>query len=117
MPMLRRVLLVAIVIALIVVVRLFPDHNESRIDIDLLLTNIEGVSLWFALVATFLGGALIAFAISSLLLIKARLVGRRYRKAVADLEAEVHHLRNLPLASGDLQGDLDAVIDVPAKGG
>lgn len=117
MLIVRRVLLAAIVIALIVAVRVFPDQNDGRIDIDLLLTHIEGVSLWLALVATFAGGALVAFAVSSLLLIKARLVGRRYRKAIRDLETEVHHLRNLPLAVGDLQDDLDGFSDAPTKGG
>ena len=41
----------------------------------------------------------------------------RYRKAIRDLEAEVHHLRNLPLAVGDLQDDLDVFSDAPTKGG
>ncbi|MDP6980325.1 MAG: lipopolysaccharide assembly protein LapA domain-containing protein [Myxococcota bacterium] len=112
MLMLRRVVLAAIVIALIVVVRLFPDQNDSRVDIDLLLTTIEGASLWLVLVVTFVGGALLAGLLSSLLLIKAGLLRRRYRKAIADLEAEVHHLRNLPLATGDtvdLGSDVGAV--------
>ncbi len=114
MLMLRRIVLAAIVIALVVVVRLFPDQNDTRVDIDLLLTSIEGVSLWFALVATFVGGALLAGLLSSLLLIKAGLLGRRYRKAIADLEAEVHHLRNLPLASGDTS-DLEMDVELGAE--
>ncbi len=120
MLILRRVVLAAIVIVLIVVVRLFPDQNDSRVDIDLLLLSIEGVSLWFALVATFVGGVLLAGLFSSLLLIKARLLRRRYRKAIADLEAEVHHLRNLPLATSDtvdLGSDLgnEVGVVVPAS--
>lgn len=101
MLIVRRVLLAAFVIALLVIVRLFPDQNDNRIDIDLLFTSIEGVSLWLALIATFLGGVLLTALFSGLLLIKSKLLGRRYRKAIADLEAEVHHLRNLPLAGGD----------------
>ncbi len=113
MLMLRRVTLAAFVIVLLVVVRLFPDQNDTRVDIDLLLTSIEGVSLWFALVATFVGGALVTGLIASLLLIRAGLLGRRYRKAISDLEAEVHHLRNLPLATGDTS-DLE-IEDTPVS--
>ena len=103
--MLRRILLAAIFIALIVVVRLFPDRNENLVDIDLLFTKVAGVELWLALGASFVGGSLLALLVSALFLIKSGLVGRRYRKAISDLEAEVHHLRNLPLASGDLIED------------
>lgn len=110
MLIVRRVMLAAIVILLIVVVRLFPDQNDARVNIDLLLLSIEGVSLWFALVATFIGGALLTGLFASLLLIRAGLLRRRYRKAIADLEAEVHHLRNLPLATGD-SSDLEVEAD------
>lgn len=99
--MLRRTFFAAIVIVLIVVVRIFPDQNQALVDIDLLLTRIEGVRLWLALAATFAAGGLLVALGSCLLLIRSNLVERRYRKAVADLEAEVHHLRNLPLAIGD----------------
>ena len=109
--MLRRVLLAAFVILLVVVVRLFPDQNDTRVDIDLLITSIEGVSLWFALMASFVIGTLVVGLLAVLLSVRSGLIGRRYRKAIADLEAEVHHLRNLPLASGDssdLEGEGDS---------
>ena len=98
---LRRVVLAVIVMGLIVVVRLFPDRNEGLVDIDLLLTSISGVKLWFALGSSFVLGALLTMLVASLFMVRSALVGRRYRKAISDLEAEVHHLRNLPLATGD----------------
>lgn len=108
---LRRVFFAVVVIVLIVVVRLFPDQNQDVVDIDLLLTSVQGVRLWSALVVTFAAGAALALFVSSLLLLKAGLVGRRYRKAIADLEAEIHHLRNLPLATGgELQDEFDSVV-------
>ena len=107
--MLRRVSLAAVFIALIVVVRLFPDRNENLVDVDLLFTTVVGIELWFALGASLVAGSLLALLVSALFLIKSGLVGRRYRKAIADLEAEVHHLRNLPLASGDLIEDAPSV--------
>jgi len=103
-------LFAAVIIALIVVVRLFPDQNQAVVDIDLLLTSVEGVPLWSALAATFAAGAALALSVASVLLIKAGLIGRRYRRAIADLEAEIHHLRNLPLATGDLHEKFDAVV-------
>lgn len=115
--MLRRVFFAAVVIVLIVVVRLFPDQNQALVDIDLLLTKIEGVRLWLALAATFVLGGVLAGLFSCLLLIRSSLVGRRYRSAIADLEAEVHHLRNLPLAgTGTLiGGDDPTAYDDEAK--
>lgn len=117
---LRRVLLAAIVIALIVVVRLFPDRNETPVDIDLLVLSIPAVELWFALGATFLGGAALTALVASLFMVRSALVGRRYRKAISDLEAEVHHLRNLPLASGDPfaddAGNAKTLADVASTG-
>ena len=116
--LLRRVLLAAVVIALVVVVRLFPDQNQGLVDIDLLLTKIDGVRLWLALATTFSAGIVVAFFVASLLLIRSSLVGRRYRKAIADLEAEVHHLRNLPLATGDptAGGEIETAFEIETKG-
>lgn len=116
--MLRRACFAAVVIVLIVVVRLFPDQNQTLVDIDLLLTQIEGVRLWLALAATFVLGGLLAGLFSCLLLIRSSLVGRRYRSAIADLEAEVHHLRNLPLASAGhlIAGDDPIAFDDEARG-
>ncbi len=108
MPWLRRILAAVVVVALIVVVRFFPDHNTARVDIDLLVTQFSAVPLWFALATTFVTGLSAALLVCGLLLLKARLLGRRYRRAIADLESEVHHLRNLPLATRDFaetQGD------------
>lgn len=109
--MLRRILIAAVIITLLVVVRLFPDSNQTLVNIDLLATQIEAVELWLVLMASFFGGAMLTFLFASLLLIRSGLVGRRYRQAIADLEAEVHHLRNLPLASGDL-GELKDSPDI-----
>lgn len=113
--MLRRILIAAIIIMLLVVVRLFPDSNQTLVNIDLLAIQIEAIELWLVLMASFFGGATLTFLFASLLLIRAGLVGRRYRKAIADLEAEVHHLRNLPLASGDLSELQDSPDIAPAK--
>ena len=102
MRILRRTIAAALLVALVVVVRLFPDQNRVPVDIDLLVISIPGIELWLVLLVSFAAGIGCALLISSLLWLKSGFLGRRYRKAISELEAEVHHLRNLPLASGDL---------------
>jgi uncharacterized membrane protein YciS (DUF1049 family) len=102
MRMLRRILVAAIFVALIIAVRLFPDRNPAVIDIDLIVTQVGGVELWLALLTTFGAGVGCAMVVFGILRLRSGLLGRRYRKAIVGLEAEVHHLRNLPLAGGNL---------------
>ena len=110
MRMLRRTTVVALFVALIIAVRLFPDQNRAAVDIDLIVSQVSAVELWLALLATFAAGAGCALAVFSVFWLRSGLLGRRYRKAIAELEAEVHHLRNLPLAGGNL-GDPDSALD------
>ncbi len=114
MRMLRRIIAAALVVTLIYVVRLFPDQNRVPVDIDLLVTSVTAVELWQVLLVSFAAGVGCAALVSCLLWLKSGFLGRRYRKAISELEAEVHHLRNLPLASGDL-GDPDRDFE-PAVG-
>jgi hypothetical protein len=111
MRMLRWTTAAALLAALIIVVRLFPDHNRTPVDIDLLLTSIPAVELWLALLTTFATGVGCALVVSILFWIRSGMLGRRYRKTISELEAEVHHLRNLPLADaslGESDGDFES---------
>ncbi len=102
MYMLRRVIAAVFLVALVVVVRLFPDHNRAPIDVDLLVGAVSGVELWLLLLGTFAAGIGSALLVSGFFWLRSSFLGRRDRKVISELEAEVHHLRNLPLAGSDL---------------
>lgn len=106
MQVVRRLLGVGLFVAVLVVGWRFAAENSARVTIDMLVSEIDGVSLWAALLVSFASGAAAAGAIGLYRVARLGLVARRYRKAVRGLEAEVHQLRNLPLST-----------DAPAPGG
>lgn len=97
----RRLILLALVAAVLVAGWVFAGRNaEPRVAVDFWFVAAPEVSLWQALVVAFGAGALLATALWLFEVARYGLVARRYRKAVARLEAEIHQLRNLPLAEG-----------------
>jgi len=76
----------------------FAAENSASMPIHLLAFQLEGVSVWVALICAFAGGGVVAGAVMTIVVARTKLVARRYRKAVVGLEAEVHQLRNLPLS-------------------
>ena len=94
----RRIPLIALLVALPVGVHLFVSRNAEQIAIDYLGGRFEGVQIWLALLAAFGSGAVVAPLLAMLRGARLRLEVRRYRRAARELEAEVHQLRNLPLA-------------------
>jgi uncharacterized integral membrane protein len=97
----RRILLIALVAALVVGVGLFVTRNSEPIAIDYLFGRVEAVAIWVALLGAFSAGMLVAALLGILSGARLRLEAMRYRKAARDLESEVHQLRNLPLSTGD----------------
>ncbi len=100
MALLRRVTGIALFLSLLVGAVLLRDANDQRIDIDYVFGTVTNVSLWLVLVASFATGAALATLILTTRLARGSLAQRRYRRAVARLEQEVHQLRNLPVADG-----------------
>jgi len=98
MRMLRRVLVVAVFVALFATVWRFVGGNEEPVSIDLLFGEWS-VPLWSALLVAFGLGALAAGLSLVWELAKKSVTARRYRKRMAGLESEIHQLRNLPLAA------------------
>jgi uncharacterized integral membrane protein len=98
MRMLRRLLVVAVFVALFAVVWRFVGGNRDPVPIDLVFLQLS-VPLWVALLGAFLLGALSAGASLIYELTKKSFAARRYRKQMAGLESEIHQLRNLPLAA------------------
>jgi uncharacterized membrane protein YciS (DUF1049 family) len=102
MRILRRLLGIGIPVALVWLGWQLAGRNSSLVTIDFLVGESGDVSLWAALATSFAAGAAVAGLASLYQLARLGLVTRRYRKTVDGLEAEVHQLRNLPLATEEL---------------
>ena len=98
MHIVRRLLLLALLGAVVWAGVQFVRTNESPVTVDLLLTQISEVALWLTLLVAFGLGAALAAALCLFEVARYGMVARRYRKTVARLESEIHQLRNLPLA-------------------
>ena len=72
--------------------------NSVLVDVDFLAGRVEEVALWKVLAFAFATGAMGVGLFGTFQLARSGLVARRYRKRLASLEAEIHQLRNLPLA-------------------
>ena len=94
--MLRRLLVVAVFVALFAVVWRFVGGNQAQVTIDLVFGELS-LPVWGALLGAFGLGALCAGASLVYELAKKSFTARRYRKQMAGLESEIHQLRNLPL--------------------
>ena len=99
MRVVRRLLVVALFVAALVLGWWFARANSAAVTVDYLVGQLADVSLWAALLGAFAAGAAVAGGIGMYQVAKLQLVRRRYRKTVRSLEAEVHQLRNLPLAT------------------
>ena len=97
----RRVLGIAVFVALLVAGWRFAADNSQLVTVHYVIGQFEGVSVWLVLLCAFLAGAGVVGLLGMLGAAKLRLEARRYRKVVKGLEAEVHQLRNLPLTSED----------------
>ena len=105
MGIVRRIVWLAIFVMALVGGWEFAGNNGSPVRVDYVLGQFDAVPLWLALVASAVGGLGVGVLALTARLPRASLAQRRYRKTVAALEAEVHQLRNLPVAD---QGALAA---------
>jgi uncharacterized integral membrane protein len=117
----RRLLGIAVFVALLVAGWRFAADNSEVVTVHYVVGQFEGVSVWLALLCAFLAGAVVVVLFGTVGAAKLRLEARRYRKLVRDLEAEVHQLRNLPLTAeeadvSESHGDV-ASLGGPERGG
>jgi uncharacterized membrane protein YciS (DUF1049 family) len=112
MRLARRLLAIALFVALLVLGWRFAAANSATVTIHYLVGEAGDVSVWLALCIAFGLGAVFAGLMGLYQITRLGMLTRRYRKTVNGLEAEVHQLRNLPLVSED--PDLD---ESPATGG
>jgi uncharacterized membrane protein YciS (DUF1049 family) len=100
----RRWIGVALIAVLLVGGWSLKASNADAVAVDFLFGQVH-LELWQALLCAFAAG----FALAGLgwlwAGLRSGMVERRYRKLVGGLEAEVHQLRNLPLATEREPGD------------
>jgi uncharacterized integral membrane protein len=101
MKWLRRLIAGAAFVGLLVGGWLFADRNGDLVRVDYLVGELGEIPLWKTLIVASLVGAIVSSLVMSLVLVRSLLETRRYRKAVAKLESEVHQLRNLPLVADE----------------
>ncbi len=102
MIILRRIIVLGLFCGLAYVSWLFAVSNAEIVRIDYLLGSLDTAPVWMALLGSAGIGAVLVGFFASLQLFRSWFVGRRYRKAISELETEVHQLRNLPLAVEEL---------------
>lgn len=101
MKLLRRSLWAVLFAALVYGGWGFLEGNSDPVRIHYVVGDLPAVPLWQALSGAGALGVLVGTVAMGLGLTRSRLETRRYRKALARLEAEVHQLRNLPLVSDE----------------
>ena len=102
MRIVRWVLAVALFAGLFYASWEFVARNSEPMGVHYVAGEIVDVARWLVLTVCFLGGATAMGLVFVYQQVKSGLVARRYRRTVARLEAEIHQLRNLPLAVGEL---------------
>ena len=75
--------------------------NDAPLQVDFLFAQVE-LATWEALLGAFLCGAGGVGLLTLYQMARGGLMSRRYRRKLANLETEVHQLRNLPLSPESL---------------
>lgn len=99
MKMLKRLLLLALFLAVVWAAIEFRDRNLDPMVVHLLVWQTPALPVWSVVIGAFLAGGVAATVLLMLRVTRSTLTARRYRKAANRLESEVHQLRNLPLAA------------------
>jgi hypothetical protein len=94
----RRAAIAAVFIGLLISGWWFAGQHAEPVTLRDPFRAHEGIALWKALLGAFASGFALAAALAAWQLAKLSLAARRYRRALRGAEAEVHQLRNLPLA-------------------
>jgi len=94
----RRLVLIALLVGFMVGGWQFAAENQEPVRVHYVAGEFTEHPLWQVILISFFAGAAIVGLYTMFSSAKNGLVSRRYRKAIGGLEAEVHQLRNLPLA-------------------
>jgi uncharacterized membrane protein YciS (DUF1049 family) len=93
----RRLISLAVFVALLVGGWYFAANNSGLVAIHHPGGALGEFKIWAALGGTFGAGVALTALIAIYRGARMRLVMRRYRKMLDDLQAEIHQLRSLPL--------------------
>jgi len=104
MRIVRRLLWLAVFVAVLVGGWMFAHANAVEVRFDYLFGQLEAVREWMLVLASFGLGAVAGVAFCLLEMARLGLLARRYRKLLGRLEAELHGLRSLPLRTGSPAG-------------
>jgi uncharacterized integral membrane protein len=94
----RRALLVALLVGVMIGGWRFAAENQEPVRLHYVAGEFAELALWKVVLGAFFAGAGLVGLFAGISSAKKGLITRRYRKAIGGLEAEVHQLRNLPLA-------------------
>jgi hypothetical protein len=97
---LRRVVVLALFVAMLVGGWSFARRNETLVAVDYGAGTVQAPE-WAILLGSFGLGAGAVGLLAFYQAVRHALTARRYRKVVRALEEEVHQLRNLPLGPPD----------------
>ena len=97
----RRLVLAAFVVAILVGGWTLAHRNAALVDVDGIFYHVEGAKLWLVLLWVFAAGIVVSAFFFAAPLIRARMLGRRYRKELNVLETEIHQLRTQPLSMSE----------------
>lgn len=115
----RRILVIALFASALFAGWRFAAENGDLVRVHFVLGEVSDVALWKVLLVTFAIGAGFTGLAWLRLALKSGLMSHRYKKTLGGLEAEIHQLRNIPLApDSTAPGDTSAsaVHEPPAPG-
>ncbi len=108
MQWIRTGAVLAVVLGLLFTGFSFRSGNAGAIDLDLVFARFPNVEVWWALSLSLAAGVVLGGFAVGLAWLRQRILNRRYRKAIAKLEGEIHALRSLPLTGSARAGQGEA---------
>jgi uncharacterized integral membrane protein len=115
MRIIRRLLLLAVLVGVLILGWKFASSNAQPVPVNYIAGEWPDVPLWAVILGSFGAGAVVAGVLSMFELAKQGLVARRYRKTAEGLESEIHQMRNLPLVASDEDAAADAEAATPSE--
>lgn len=94
----RRGVVLALLASVMIAGWRFAAENQQAVSLHYVAGELPELALWQVMLAAFGAGAGLVGLFAMFASAKNSLATRRYRRALSRLEAEIHQLRNLPLA-------------------